>query len=577
MAEVTYWQNLVQRQVIRRRLLRASAQAGVGLAGFVLTGCSSSSRHTPAGSASSSAQAGSAAPRTGGTLNTYLPVNPPTLDAQVTKSIPGRAPTGHVMSRLFRHKTAPDPKVALGLELENDLATSAESPDGVTWSIKLRTDAKFQDIPPVRGHAVEAEDVKATFTRALTVTGSAAVLYLPMVDAAQIETPAPNTAVFKLKYPYGLFPQDLAGAVAGWIYPREALAGSYDPAEQVIGSGPFILQGYTPDAAITYKTNPDWFERGRPYIGGERTAIIPDTVQQLAQFTAGNLDGLSASVNDLDTAKRQNPKATLITAPSADLYQIYGHLDDPASAFQDIRIRQALSMAIDREAIGKAVFGGQYHNNGVLPLAKGKWALAPEQLGTAARSFTYNPTEAKKLVAASGAQDRFQRFVYPVHGEGPQFETIGQMLNPMLNAAGFKTQLVSVDYATEYAKSGKGIIYGYYPPDTLVFGPWKVGTSVAEEILSQAFLPGGGSNHPHVDDAQLTAMITKMLGVLDETERLQQAHEIQRYIADKMYSLSGIPTGDLYTLVQPRVRGYTYSLAADTAGTETYAKLWLES
>jgi peptide/nickel transport system substrate-binding protein len=510
-------------------------------------------------------------------LTTYIATNPPTLDAQTTKSIPARNATGHVMSRLYRHKTATDPNVALTLEVEPDLAASAESPDATTWTVKLRPDVNFQNIAPVNGHAVEAEDVKDSFDRAFSLPASAAKSFLDMIDESQIETPASDTVVFKLKYPYGIFLDTLANVVASWIYPPEVVAGAYDPAKQVIGSGPFSLEAFTPDVALSYKKNPNWFEHGLPYIDGEHVAIIPNPAQQLAQFTAGNVDVLSIGQNNLDAAKQANPKAAVVAAPDGNPYQIYGHMDDPSSPFADVRVRQAISMAIDRAAIGRAVYGNVYHNNAVLAFAKGKPALAPDQLDAASQYYTYNLDAAKKLVAESAAAGQLRKFIYPAHYPSPEIDTIAQMVVPMLNAAGFKIELTPVDYATQFVPVTNGALYGHYDADAVVLLMWFSGGNTAEEELSQSLAPGGAANHSHVVDQQLATMISKMLSLLDAQQRLKAVQDIQRYAADKMYYIAGIPSGDLYTLVQPRVRSYAYSLGPDVAGTETSAKLWLAS
>ena len=543
--------------------------------GVMLAGCGAKPNRPRAGTSGKSAE--SETPQQGGTLNTSVASNAASFDRQVTKQQTTNAIVSHVLSRPFRNKTAPDPSVALNREIENDLATSAESPDGVTWTLKLRPDARFQNTAPVNGHAVEAEDIKSTFVRSLSIPGSQSSASLLMVDANQIEAPTKDTLVFKLKYAYGPFPNTISSAAAAVIYPREVLAGVYDPAKQIIGSGPFMLDSYTPDVAITYKKNPDWFDKPRPYIDGERSAIIPNPAQQLAQFTAGNLDDLNVGRNNLDAAKTSNAKATVVTAPYPQAYQVYGHMDRPDSAYRDIRVRQAISMAIDREAIGKAVFNGEYHNNGVLPVSQGKWALPPDQLGPASQYYTYNLDAAKKLVAESGAADRFKKLVYPVGGYGPEFETIGQMLNPMLNAAGFKTQLVAINYTRDFLGSGKGALYGGYDTDALVLAIWMLGGGTAEDAMTGSLLPGGGSNHAHFDDPTVTEMVNKMVATLDQQQRLKAVQDIQRYLADKMYHISAIPTGDVFTLLQPRIRNYAYSLSIDAVGTETYSKLWLVS
>ena len=88
------------------------------------------------------------------------------------------------------------------------------------------------------------------------------------------QTPDEDTVVFKLKDPYASFSKLLASRSYAWIFPREAVV-AYDPAKTIIGTGPFIWDTYTPDVAFTYKKNPDWFEKGKPYVDGVKVSIVP--------------------------------------------------------------------------------------------------------------------------------------------------------------------------------------------------------------------------------------------------------------------------------------------------------------
>jgi hypothetical protein len=70
-------------------------------------------------------------------------------------------------------------------------------------------------------------------------------------------------------------------------------------------------------------------------------------------------------------------------------------------------------------------------------------------------------------------------------------------------------------------------------------------------------------------------MIDKSRAMLDDTERLKAYHDIQKYLADKIYTVSGLPGGQTYTLIQPWVHDYAFSPSAGL-GTETYAKAWVQ-
>jgi peptide/nickel transport system substrate-binding protein len=555
----------------RRRLLGAG---GAGLTATAFAACSTGRHGHPAAKQAPSSAPGQ--PRSGGTMRTALTLNPASVDPQKIKGASSHFVASCVMSRLFRIGSGSDPSVALSQPLENDLAVSAESPDAVTWTVKLRPDARFHNVAPVNGHLVEAEDIIASFKRAITLPGSLEAVYYTMVDKDQIQAPAADTVVFRLKYPYGPFAHLVAQNANGWIVPREALAGSYDPEKALIGSGPFLFDSYTPDVSATFKRNPNWFEQGRPYVDAIQAVIMPDLEQQLAQFTAGKLDELWPEINNVDSAKRENPKALEVRAPSQVGYQIYGHMDSPSSPFQDIRVRQAISLAIDRDAIGKVVFNGVFHKNAVMS-SVGQGALAPDQLGAASKYYQYDPAMAKKLLQESGAADQFEALIYPAANYGPQFEKIAQMVNPMLNAVGFKTQLVALDYNRQWVGGGKGAAYGFYPNNQLVIQIWFGAADPADYVELGSLLPDGASNHPRVNDPQLTDMVTRMRATADDKARLQMAQDVQRYIADKMYYIASLPTGDEDILVQPWVQNWCYDIGGPEGalGTETYAKLWL--
>lgn len=579
MLNENYWMSLSRRPPSRRRLLVAAASAGSSAVGAALLGCS---RQSPATAPRADAgrpvtRAAQATPQSGGTFNGYALSNYP-LDPQKVSG------TGHQVvsggySRVFRYQTAPDPKVFTDHELESDAGISAESPDATTWTVKLRTDVKFQNTPPINGHTLEAEDVQASFVRALDpATGNPNRAALNMVDVSQIQTPARDTIVFKLRYPYAPFKKTLASADASWILPREALTGSFDPSKQVIGSGPFILSGFTPDVAYTYNKNPDWFERGRPYVDGMRIAVVPDPGQQLAQFAAANIDELVLdNIDDATTANQRVPKATTIAVPGTS-YPVYVQLGDPASVFQDIRVRWALSMALDRDALNKAIYKGQGIRPLFVPAYMGKWSLKVEDLDpSAARYYTHDPAETKKLLEAAAATNLQLKFAYATGGGfTPLTAKLAEAISNMFNAAGIKTNLVAIDYNKDLVDAGKGFYQGYFDKDTILFGG-TAGYDEADQWLFSYFdskSTPAGAFAGHLQDSTLDAMVDKQRTLVDEGERLNAVKDIERYIAGKMYVIPSIG-GLRYAVVQPRLQNYSYTMGAGK-WTETYAKLWLK-
>ena len=244
------------------------------MAGLAALGCSTQGRGgTAQQSANQSASNGQ--PVNGGTFVAALQANPQSLDPQRVSATAQVSISG-VMSRVFRFKTSTNPDTATDHEIEPDLGVSAESPDAITWTIKLRPDAKFQNIAPVNGHAVEAEDVKATFIRSQDPKNPNAGNLVNDRRPTASRRRTSRQSSFKLKQPYAPFRKLLGSPVYSWIFPREALAGGYDPVKVAIGSGPYTLESAQPDVAYTYKKWADYWDKSLGHVDGYKLAIIPD-------------------------------------------------------------------------------------------------------------------------------------------------------------------------------------------------------------------------------------------------------------------------------------------------------------
>jgi peptide/nickel transport system substrate-binding protein len=565
-----YW----SRGRLSRRRLLATGAAGSGALALSLGAAGCAGRPASQSSQPSGTPGAQTQPNTGGTLN--LATNSDgVLDAQKTSSGPG-GPVSGVQSRLFRFITGATPTVGQNHDLENDLGVSAESPDAVTWTIKLRPDAKFQNIPPVNGHAVEAEDIKSTFQRALDpATSNPNRGSLLMIDPAQIQTPDKQTIVFKLLYPYSPFHKMLGSTSYSWIFPREAYAGAYDPLKTVIGSGPFLIDSIQPSVATTVKRNPDWFDKPRPYLDGARTAVIPDTNTTRAQFGAGNLDTLVLdNTADFQTYSQANPKATVVKAIDGRSFPLYLQLGDLSSPFQDVRVRRALSMAIDRETIGKAIFSGESLYYTFVPGYMGKWAVSQQDVDPSTQQyFKYNPTQAKQMLSAAGQSNLELKVAYVTAGfYTPAYQKQAETIANMLNQVGIKTTLVAQDYVKDFIGGGHGSRQGNFDKNTIGFFAEAV-YSEADDYLYIYFHSKSTSNGEKLNDPKLDAMIDKERAIPDENERLKAVQDIEKYIADQMYVVPTVGTYS-WTLVNPRIQNYQYSQSA--AFTETYTKLWLQ-
>ena len=578
MGQETRTRNL-EHAAARSRYLRRGVLRGAGMAtgvalGATLLGCSRSGSTKSAPGPQSGAGAGS--PQSGGTFTVRAPDNPPTLDPQRNTTTLTADVSGTVYSRLFWFKIGVDPQVAINHDLENDLAVSAESPDAQTWTIKMRTDAKFHDIAPVNGHAVEPEDIKATFTRAMDPKNPSRGS-LNMIDPDKIEMPSKDTVVFKLNYPYAPFAEILAIPDYSEIFPREALAGAYDPAKQPIGSGPFTFEHFTPDVETVFKKNPGYYVKGLPYVDSLRWPIIPDDGQARAQFMAGHLDMLQqVATTDVDAFKRDAPKAQAITATNGGGSVLYFQLTDN-SPFADIRLRRAVSMAIDRDTICAAV----YNNQGCDPhfsvkTTMGKWSLRLDQLDASVQHYyKFNLPEAKQLVQQAGGESLNLKFAVPTGGGFGRPESVktAQAVYNMLAALPWKVTLLPIDFNKDFVGGGHGYFYGNFPVDNILWGGLAI-FSTADQYLFRYYDSKSTANQEKLNDPTLDAMIEKGRKTVDVEARRQVYLGVQKYIADKMYSVGGMPAGNTTRFLQPWVKNYQYATEDGVDG-HSWARLWL--
>ena len=561
----------------RRVLLRGAIASGTITAGTTLVGCARPPRAVPSagpGTGNGGQVNGLAAPKTGGTVAFAYFANSDTLDPQRNTAASTNGPASAVMSRLFRFKISTDPNVSYDHDLENDLAISREVPDASTWTVKLRPGARFHNVSPVNGHAVEAEDIKATFTRAVGSPQNPNLAALDMVDANRIETPAKDTIVFKLNYPYAPFPNLLASAGFGEVFPREVTTNAYDPAKQLIGSGPFVFENYEPDVAINFKKNADWYEKGLPNADGARWAVIPNQAQIFAQFSAGNLTSADLQQRDLAAAQQSNPKAAVIKGTAGTPNVVYFQLGDPGSPFQDVRIRRAISMAIDRKAMANVLYNDQIQAYGFsVKTYFGKWALtAVDQLDKNTQQYyQYNPTEARQLLEAAGGASLQVRFAGAIRN--PTEKAAQEMIFNWLKALPWKITLVQIDYNKDFIGNGKGYLYGSLPGDMVFVAGLSV-VSDADQNLFRYYDSKNKASFTQLKDSALDQMIGKSRTFVNADERRKALLDVQKYIANKMYSVAGTPVGYQYTLVQPSVRNFLYLPEEDKG--QQWARLWFD-
>jgi ABC-type transport system substrate-binding protein len=344
----------------------------------------------------------------------------------------------------------------------------------------------------------------------------------------------------------------------------------------MIGSGPFTLESYTPDVSLIFKRNPDWWDKSRGNVDGVKVAIVPDPAQRMAQFTAGNLDYLGVPTpNDVPAMIQQNPKAEVIRNVANANGIMYHQLLDPASIFQDIRVRQAASLAADRAAYGKAHFGEKYLRTFNVNPDFGKWVISWDELPQETKQwYDLDLQKAKQLMEAAGGAKLSTKLVYPLGNPAePLLKETSETIFSMLKALPWNISYVPVDYLRDWQPGAKAYGYGGLPGDSTAWWGTAQRTDV-DEFLYGFWHSKGSTNISRLNDPKLDGLIDKARGIVNEEERLKAYKDVQKYILDNVYCLTGMVNGPTTLMTQPKLRNWT---AGDTfgIGTGPWTQLWL--
>jgi peptide/nickel transport system substrate-binding protein len=374
----------------RRALLKAGLTAGVALSAWSLR-----DSHTLWG-----AEVGQ--PKRGGILR-VRGYDPAHFDHHLTLNFKTHSALSFVHSRLVRHKLGPDVPPGT-FTVEPDLAERWEALDDSTYVFHLRQGVHWHKKPPVNGRELVAEDVKVTYDRFLTEKGNPLRFLLDVVD--RVEVVDRYTVKFLLKEPFAWLVETLALPSGMWIIAPEVLAqfGDLKQPETAIGTGPFLLERYEPNVKTVFTRNPDYFRPGLPYVDGVEWLVVEDPATGLAMYRTGQLDCApnhwwSVRQQDVEEIKRSNPQLIYQDFLSNVTHGIFMRTDQPP--FNDVRVRRAISHALDRQAIVDAAFV-KGEPSPAISRGVPAWSPTIDQLGAGAKYYQYNPQEARRLLAEAG-------------------------------------------------------------------------------------------------------------------------------------------------------------------------------
>src|SRR5215470_13324191 len=341
-------------------------------------------------------------PKRGGILR-VRGLDPVHFDHHLTLNARTNTTLSFIYSTLLRYKVGPE-VVPGTFTVEPHLAERWDEPDDLTYVFHLRRGVKWHNKPPLNGRELVADDVKFTFDRFLNEKANA--LREQLEPVARIEVVDRYTVKFVLKEPFVWLPTRLADTSGMWIIAPEVVEqfGDLKKPESAIGTGPFLLERYEPNVKTVFKRNPEYFRQGQPSIDGVEWLVITDPSTGLAMYRTGQLDtgpggNWTVRQQDLESLKQSHPQLIYRDFLSNVTTAIYMRTDQ--APFNDVRVRRAISQAIDRQAIIEAAY---LRGEATPAIGRGltEWSLPVDQLGVGAQYYQYNPKEAKRLLAEAG-------------------------------------------------------------------------------------------------------------------------------------------------------------------------------
>jgi len=514
---------------------------------------------TLAGAAVAPRRARAATPKPGGAFR-FRGYTPPHFDPHLTSSYTTMIILSLTHSRLIKHKAGPSVKPGV-FEYEGDLAELWSQQDDTTYVFKLRKGVKWHAKPPVNGRELTAEDVKYTFDRFQTIKGNSNQHM--MTSLAKVDAVDNYTVKFTLSSPNAWFLDFLSNPMALCIVPREAVEKHTDlkPAEAVIGTGPWMLDKHEPKVKTTFVRNPDYFVKGVPYIERVEAIDFADPASRFAAFITGQLDagpefpGMMLRHQDVKTAREKRPNLRIVTFPSNVMTHVGMRVDMPP--FKDIRVRQALSLALDRKGIAEATLPLGSVRNPPVPAGLSAWALPADQLGEGAKYYEYNPKEAKRLLKEAGHGNGFATTLTYNNYQSQELIDSVQMAVKFWKDVGVEVNVVEKPYAAYFASAYQGKYEG------MMMGP-QFPALDPYNFLAQ-YLPDEPKNQSHVNDPVLTDLILNSTRTLDEKKRRQLVYDAQRHAARQVYYLR-INSQIYYAALDPALQNFGPNLGYDYGG-----------
>ncbi|HEX7039978.1 MAG TPA: ABC transporter substrate-binding protein [Trueperaceae bacterium] len=475
-----------------------------------------------------------------GTITVGAPTEPPTLDPQLDAG----GPSSVVQESIFETLVAFDQNMVL----QPHLATGWEvSDDGLEYTFTLREGVTFHD-----GTPLNAEAVKFTFDRALGEVDGRQSRYVTLLSQLdRVEVVDDLTVRFVLKQPFAPFINNLAQLGNAIISPTAYQELGDGFGRQPVGTGPFRIVEWVTGQSITLERNPDYWQDGLPLLDGVVFRYIPDGSSRVIALESGEVD-LILQVPEPDFL-RLEAEGQFQTYKAETLRTVFLWFNPNQPPFDDVAVREAITMAVDREGIGAAILEGLHR-----PATQASFSPNVFGVSEMEHQLVYDPEAAAAALDAAGWQvgpdgirvkdgQRLSFTLYTTTNRYPKDAEIGAYLRASLaRDLGAEVELGTYEWETYrdhiFAKDLGLFLFGA-----------GVSTGDIDYVMTIIFHSSSTNYNQYVtsvDDDILTAQT-----ITDPEERVAAYREILDAIAEEYLWVPLYWQSDLHA-ARPGVEGF---------------------
>jgi peptide/nickel transport system substrate-binding protein len=523
---------------------------------------------------------GSDSDKSSGTTNTSTGASPGAGTENVKRGGTLQVPTSPWVAVLDPHQ-ATQPNILLIwhnishhlIELNDKLQATAdgaaeswESPDPMTFVFKLHKGITFHDKQPANGREFTAEDVVYSLNRIATPEARfARRSQFSRVD--KIEAVDPLTVKISMKEPYVPMLMFL-GSVYNVLVNREAVEkfGDLQRPESNIGIGPFMLEKYDKESSASLVRNPKYWRQGLPYLDRVEITSFADDAPRQAALRAGQLHLSGELIRFVPELIKAKPNLQQIKTASVVLYE-FG-MNQAAKPFDDIRVRKAIHLVLDRDAMLAAKYGAR--ENGVyaapVPVVLEPFGLTEAELSKLPgyrQPKTEDIAEAKKLLAAAGFPNGFKIGAKTADQYLPDIEPFIPDLKKHLN---IEVDMKVLEWgAYKQAESLK---------ETEAFGTGYIVEAEPDANLRLYHHSKGTRNYVNFNDPKADELIDRQAKELDVNKRAEITREACRYLIEQVPHGWHAGAGYAVRLIDPKVHGIVTPVAS-TIDRQDYTRTWI--